>query len=162
MTEAQRERFEENLAKDPHFLRRGLYTLLNYPGLVIVADFPPGPGPALQAMSALAEIHLVLILAYTASVSLLLQIENNRLIGQPLNNKLGQYFVLNRAITAVISAATSPPLCSSASAKLCWASCTAMKAWRKPTLHSNLFTISALRPPRCLILNWLANAWRIS
>ena len=97
MTEPQRERFEENLAKDPHFLRRGLDTVLNYPGLVIVADFPPGPGPALKAMSALAEMHLVVMLADTASVSLLPQIENNRMIGQPLNNQLGHFFVLNQS-----------------------------------------------------------------
>lgn len=97
VTEPQRERFEENLAKDPHFLRRGLDTVLNYPGLVIVADFPPGPGPALKAMSALAQMHLVVMLADTASVSLLPQIENNRMIGQPLNNQLGHYFVLNQS-----------------------------------------------------------------
>ncbi|MEZ3501101.1 cellulose biosynthesis protein BcsQ [Pantoea sp. KPR_PJ] len=97
VTEPQRERFEEKLAKDPHFLLRGLDTVLNYPGLVIVADFPPGPGPALKAMSTLAEMHLVVMLADTASVSLLPHIENNRMIGQPLNNQLGHFFVLNQS-----------------------------------------------------------------
>ena len=96
VTEAQRERFEENLTKDPHFLKRGLDTLLNYPGLVMVADFPPGPGPALKAIRALADMHLVVMLADTASVSLLPHIEENRLIGQPLNNQHGHYFVLNQ------------------------------------------------------------------
>ncbi|SUB19157.1 Uncharacterised protein [Pantoea agglomerans] len=45
---------------------------------MIVADFPPGPGPALKAMTALADMHLVVMLADTASVSLLPQIEENR------------------------------------------------------------------------------------
>lgn len=31
VTEPQRERFEENLMKDPHFIKRGLDTVLNYP-----------------------------------------------------------------------------------------------------------------------------------
>jgi cellulose synthase operon protein YhjQ len=97
VTEEQRERFEHKLASDAHFLRRGLDTVLNYPGLVIVADFPPGPGPALKAMQQLADMHLVVMLADTASVSLLPQIENNRMIGQPLNNKYGHYFVLNQS-----------------------------------------------------------------
>ena len=96
VTEAQRERFEENLAKDPHFLRRGLDTVLNYPGLVIIADFPPGPGPALKAMQALADMHMVVMLADTASVSLLPQVENHRMIGQPLNARPGPYSVLHQ------------------------------------------------------------------
>ncbi|WP_026042370.1 cellulose biosynthesis protein BcsQ [Pantoea sp. A4] len=97
VTEEQRERFEDRLARDPHFLQRGLDTVLRYPGLVIIADFPPGPGPAIKAISALADMHLVVMLADTASVSLLPQIENNRMIGQPLNNKHGHYFVLNQS-----------------------------------------------------------------
>ncbi|MBU6518932.1 cellulose synthase operon protein YhjQ [Pantoea sp. B270] len=97
VTEAQRERFEHNLAHDAHFLKRGLDTVLNYPDLVIIADFPPGPGPALKAMQALADMHLVVMLADTASVALLPQIENHRMIGQPLNNQHGHYFVLNQS-----------------------------------------------------------------
>ncbi|BCQ42594.1 hypothetical protein ERHA55_01210 [Erwinia rhapontici] len=38
-TEEQRVEFEENLTKDSNFLARGLHTVLNYPGLVIIADF---------------------------------------------------------------------------------------------------------------------------
>lgn len=95
-TEAQRVEFEENL-KDPNFLARGLHTVLNYPGLVIIADFPPGPGPALKAMAALADMHLVVMLADTASLSLLPQIENEKMIGGPLNHSGGHYFVLNQS-----------------------------------------------------------------
>ena len=97
VTEDQRVAFEDNLANDPHFLRRGLDTVLNYPGLVIIADFPPGPGPALKAMTELADLHLVVMLADTASLSLLPQIENDRMIGKALNQKSGHYFVVNQS-----------------------------------------------------------------
>ncbi|PKH23725.1 cellulose synthase operon protein YhjQ [Enterobacterales bacterium CwR94] len=97
VTEDQRVAFEDNLAHDPQFLARGLNTLLNYPGLVIIADFPPGPGPALKAMAALADLHVVVMLADTASVSLLPQIENHRMIGGELNHRAGHYFVLNQS-----------------------------------------------------------------
>ncbi|PIJ50743.1 cellulose synthase operon protein YhjQ [Erwinia sp. OLTSP20] len=96
-TEEQRIAFEHNLMHDPQFLLRGLNTLLNYPGLVIIADFPPGPGPALKAASALADLHLITLLADTASVSLLPQIENQRLTGSTLNQRLGYYFLLNQS-----------------------------------------------------------------
>lgn len=99
VTEEERLRFEATLAQDAHFLQRGLSTLLNYPGLVIVADFPPGPNPALKAVAELADLHLVVMLADTASVSLLPHIENNRMIGKALNNKAGHYFVLNQSDT---------------------------------------------------------------
>lgn len=99
VTEEERVRFEDHLTQDAHFLPRGLSTLLNYPGLVIVADFPPGPNPALKAVAELADLHLVVMLADTASVSLLPHIENNRMIGKALNNKAGHYFVLNQSDT---------------------------------------------------------------
>lgn len=96
-TEEQRVEFEHHLANDPHFLSRGLNTVLNYPGLVIVADFPPGPGPALKAMTDLADLHLVVMLADTASLSLLPQIENEKMTGGALNKQHGHYFVLNQS-----------------------------------------------------------------
>lgn len=97
VTEEQRVEFEANLSHDPNFLARGLHTVLNYPGLVIVADFPPGPGPALKAMTDLADLHLVVMLADTASLSLLPQIENDKMIGGALNHRSGHYFVLNQS-----------------------------------------------------------------
>lgn len=96
-TEPQREAFEGRLGQDEHFLLRGLSTLLNYPGLIIIADFPPGPSPALKALSKLADLHLVSLLADTASLSLLPQVENNRLTGDVLNRKAGYYVVLNQS-----------------------------------------------------------------
>lgn len=96
-TEEQRQLFEERLTHDEHFLIRGLNTLLSYPGLIIVADFPPGPSAALKAMSRMADLHLLTLQADTASLSLLPHIENNRLTGDVLNKKAGQYFVLNQS-----------------------------------------------------------------
>ena len=96
-SEEQRLVFEERLTNDEHFLIRGLNTLLNYPGLIIVADFPPGPSAALKAMSRLADLHLVIMQADTASLSLLPHVENHRLTGDVLNRKAGHYFVLNQS-----------------------------------------------------------------
>ncbi|WP_035345157.1 MULTISPECIES: cellulose biosynthesis protein BcsQ [Dickeya] len=96
VTEEQRLAFEHNLANDPLFLRRGLSTVMNYPGLVVIADFPPGPSPALKAMTELADLHLVVMMADTASLSLMPQIENNKLTGQELNRKKGTYLLLNQ------------------------------------------------------------------
>lgn len=66
---------------------------------MILADFPPGPSPALKAMTALADLHLVVMQADTASLSLLSPVEENRLIGGPLNHKQGYYWLLNQTDT---------------------------------------------------------------
>ncbi|GAA3907224.1 MULTISPECIES: cellulose biosynthesis protein BcsQ [Gibbsiella] len=99
VTEDQRLAFEHHLAAEPLFLKRGLNAVLNYPGLVIIADFPPGPGPALKAVQAIADLHVVVMLADTASLSLLPHMEQHKLIGMPLNNKNGEYYVVNQIDT---------------------------------------------------------------
>ncbi|WP_038906037.1 cellulose biosynthesis protein BcsQ [Dickeya zeae] len=96
VTEEQRLAFEHRLASDPLFLKRGLSSVMNYPGLVIVADFPPGPSPALKAMTELADLHLVVMMADTASLSLMPHVEGNKLTGQPLNHRKGSYLLLNQ------------------------------------------------------------------
>lgn len=96
VTQQQRIAFDERLSHDEHFLSRGLNSLLNYPGLIVIADFPPGPNPALTAISPLADLHLVPLLADTASLSVLGKIENNQLTGAPLNHHAGTYVVLNQ------------------------------------------------------------------
>ncbi|MFP1863444.1 cellulose biosynthesis protein BcsQ [Lonsdalea quercina] len=98
VTETQREDFDRRLA-DPAFLARGLSAMLNYPGLVILADFPPGPSPALKAMTELADLHLVVMQADTASLSLLSSVEEKRFTGGPLNYKQGYYWLLNQTDT---------------------------------------------------------------
>ncbi|MBS0849219.1 cellulose biosynthesis protein BcsQ [Citrobacter sp. JGM124] len=95
-SETQSELFTEALKQDKHFLARGLNTLLNYPGLIIIADFPPGPSPALKAISPMADLHLVVLQADSASLSMLPYVENQRLTGDVLNQKSGHYFILNQ------------------------------------------------------------------
>lgn len=70
---------------------------MNYPGLIIIADLPPGPSPALTALTPLADLHLVPLLADTASMSTLSHVEKQRLTGGKLNHKLGHFFVLNQS-----------------------------------------------------------------
>lgn len=40
VSEAQRQAFDEQLTHNDHFLQRGLSALLNYPGLITIADMP--------------------------------------------------------------------------------------------------------------------------
>ncbi len=95
--ERQRLDFENALLTDPHLIMRGLSSVLNYPGLVVIADFPPGPVPALKAVQAMADIHIIVMLADTASLSLLPQMESHKFLGAPLNDKLGEYYVVNQS-----------------------------------------------------------------
>ncbi len=97
VSDAQRQAFDERLSHDEHFLTRGLAALLNYPGLITIADLPPGPSPALKALTSLADMHLVPLLADTASTSALAHVEKQRLTGGELNHKLGHYFVINQS-----------------------------------------------------------------
>src|SRR5476651_1802364 len=96
VSEDQRLEFEHQLASDPHFLQRGLNTVLNYPGLVIIADFPPGPVPALKAIRPIADMHITVMMADTASLSLLPQMENHKFLGSIMNDKLGEYYIVNQ------------------------------------------------------------------
>ncbi|MCW1830156.1 cellulose biosynthesis protein BcsQ [Enterobacter asburiae] len=96
VTEIQRLAFEERLMQDEHFLTHGLRALLTCPELIIVADCPSGPSPVLNVLSPVADLHLVTLLADTASVSLLPGTENNGLTGSRLNRNAGHYFLLNQ------------------------------------------------------------------
>ena len=97
VSEAQRQAFDEQLTHNDHFLQRGLSALLNYPGLITIADMPPGPSPALKALTGLADLHLIPLLADTASMSTLAHVEKQRLTGAALNHKHGHYFVINQS-----------------------------------------------------------------
>src|SRR5471030_972240 len=97
VSEDQRLEFEHQLSHDPHFLQRGLNTVLNYPGLVVIADFPPGPVAALKAIRPIADMHITVMLADTASLSLLPQMESHKFLGSAMNEKLGEYYVVNQS-----------------------------------------------------------------
>ena len=65
------------------------------PSVLLIADFPPGYSPALAAISTVADISIVPLMADASSVSLFSVLENNELIDRPLNERLGYYIVLN-------------------------------------------------------------------
>jgi cellulose synthase operon protein YhjQ len=67
---AQRGELDRAL-QTPGFLASGLRGLSEEPDTVLVVDLPPGPSPALNAVAALADLRLTLLLADSASVSLL-------------------------------------------------------------------------------------------
>lgn len=48
-------------------------------------------------MQRIADMHLVGMLADTASLSLLPQVEKGKLIDAPLDNKVGTYFMVNQS-----------------------------------------------------------------
>jgi len=55
----------------PGFVESRLLPLTREPGVVIIADLPPGYSPALRAVARLAHIRLTVLLADSASISLL-------------------------------------------------------------------------------------------
>ncbi|MBB3102543.1 cellulose biosynthesis protein BcsQ [Azomonas macrocytogenes] len=73
--EAQRLQFETRLAEDPMFLAEALQGLLSIPQMVVLADTPPGPSPALNALNRLADIRIAVLLADAASTALIPTIE---------------------------------------------------------------------------------------
>lgn len=75
VSEAQRLRFEACLTETPALLEKALRGLLSTPQMVVLADTPPGPSPALNALNAIADIRIAVLLADAASASLLPQIE---------------------------------------------------------------------------------------
>ncbi|AFJ45637.1 cellulose biosynthesis protein BcsQ [Shimwellia blattae] len=97
VTPQQQTDFEARMASDSHFISRGLGTLLNYPGLIVLADFPPGPGAALSAVSRMADMHLVTFLADTSSLTLLPRVENGTLFGDTDVSGSDVRYVLNQA-----------------------------------------------------------------
>ncbi|WP_073961020.1 hypothetical protein [Sodalis-like endosymbiont of Proechinophthirus fluctus] len=60
--------FENAISHELYFLQHGLNTMLNYPGLIVLADFSPRPVQALKAVQNFADLHL-LMLADTASAA---------------------------------------------------------------------------------------------
>lgn len=95
--EAQRQRFEHRLQDDPAFLANALHSLLAIPQMVVLADTPPGPSPALSALNRLADIRIVVLLADAASASLIPQVEQGRFLptAHP-HQQLPVYYIVNQ------------------------------------------------------------------
>ncbi|RRV17402.1 cellulose biosynthesis protein BcsQ [Pseudomonas saudiphocaensis] len=61
--------FERHLRESPNFLAEALRDLLAVPGLMVLADTPPGPTAALDALDRIADFRIVVLLADSGSVS---------------------------------------------------------------------------------------------
>ncbi|CAH0526211.1 cellulose biosynthesis protein BcsQ [Vibrio hippocampi] len=88
----QSDAFESRLTQDELFVSRGLYSLLQDPKLVIIADVPGSQFAACRAVSKLADICITPLLADTASLSLLPKVE--KMFAE--NTHCPHYFVLNQ------------------------------------------------------------------
>ncbi|WP_337263878.1 MULTISPECIES: cellulose biosynthesis protein BcsQ [unclassified Serratia (in: enterobacteria)] len=97
VTEDERLQFEDNLMNEPMFIQRGLSAVLKIPDMVVIADLPPGRNAALKAMESVADMRIVVLLADTASLSLLPLVEQHKFMNKPLNNKMGEYYVVNQS-----------------------------------------------------------------
>lgn len=93
-TQAERVGFEERLRLDDNFLATGLKSLLEQPGLFVLADTPPGPSPALSALDKLADLRIIILLADAASVSLLPSIKRGEFL--TVSNPNGVGFIINQ------------------------------------------------------------------
>lgn len=90
----QIEAYEQKLRSDPDFLISRLQPLLNQPDTVIIADLPPGPSAALQALSLLEPMIINVLLADSASLSVLPEIESGEFYGESAKSRT--YFLLNQ------------------------------------------------------------------
>jgi cellulose synthase operon protein YhjQ len=97
VNERERLQFEHNLMNEPMFIQRGLSSVLKIPDMVVIADVPPGRNAALKAMETAADMRVVVLLADTASLSLLPRIEQHKFMSKPDNHSFGEYYVVNQS-----------------------------------------------------------------
>jgi cellulose synthase operon protein YhjQ len=70
------------LLDKPDLLAGPVREMLAEPGLVVIIDGPPGPSAALSAVTMLADLVVVVLLADAASASLIPQIVSGRIYGR--------------------------------------------------------------------------------
>lgn len=70
------------LTTSPELLAEPLREMLAVPGLIVVVDSPPGPNPALAAISPLTDILVMVLLADAGSAAVIPQIASNRILGR--------------------------------------------------------------------------------
>ncbi|WON78078.1 cellulose biosynthesis protein BcsQ [Serratia sp. UGAL515B_01] len=97
VTEEERLRFDDNLLNEPMFIQRGLSAVLKIPGMVVIADMPPGRNAAIQAMQVAADMRIMVLLADAASLSLLPGIEQHKYMSQSGDNGVGEYYIVNQS-----------------------------------------------------------------
>jgi len=70
------------LWREPALLAEPVREMLAVPGLILVADSAPGPGPAMAALQPLADLQLLVLLADAGSAAMIPQIAANRHLGR--------------------------------------------------------------------------------
>lgn len=93
----QRSAFEMSLIRESSFVIRGLQELLSQPDLIVVADLPTANIYALQSLLPKSDVVLIPLLADTASLSLLPEIESLFADISKQENNPDCYAVLNQA-----------------------------------------------------------------
>jgi cellulose synthase operon protein YhjQ len=82
------------IADNPELLVASIRDMLTNPGLIVVADMPPGPTPVLSALVPHADLVAVVLLVDAASLAQIPAIEGGRAYGSVAPARLG--FVLNQ------------------------------------------------------------------
>lgn len=91
----ERKRFELAL-EQPGFLDRPMASLTSTPGTVVIADLPPGDSNALWAVSRLSDLRITVLLADSASVSLLPRVSEGLFYPQDVPEGSEHGYVLNQ------------------------------------------------------------------
>ncbi len=89
--------YERRLLGDELFVPRGLHSLLNQPDLLIIADLPANHSAVRNALLPLTDLLLIPLLADTASLSMLPQIEDLLDRFHASNQDASGHIVLNQA-----------------------------------------------------------------
>ena len=91
----ERQVFDRAL-EEPGFLARPMASLASTPGTVVIADLPPGDSSALWAVARLADLRLTVMLADSASVSLLPRLEEGDFFPEDVPAGSRHGFILNQ------------------------------------------------------------------
>lgn len=86
--------YDQLLISDPALLTKKLGPFLNQSDTVIIADLPPGPSAALQALSQFNPMIVNVLLADSASLSVLPEIESGSFYGE--DARFRTYYILNQ------------------------------------------------------------------
>lgn len=88
--------FEQRLWSNPNVVEEGLREFLTVPGLIVIADTPPGPTPALDALDRIADFRVAVLLADSGSVSLLPKIEQGDFFRYSQNDIHSVGYIVNQ------------------------------------------------------------------
>ncbi|MCH1920888.1 cellulose synthase operon protein YhjQ [Shewanella sp. A3A] len=97
---AQREEFNTLLRQEPDFLELRLGSLLHQPGCITLVDLPSGPSSGLDAVSRMAALGIVVLLADGCSAATLSLIEQDSYLGRDASKRalyiINQIYIRSR------------------------------------------------------------------